>query len=281
MKIKSDFHIHTHNSCDEASLEYDFFARALFERQDITLGVSDHLHSLLQEKDIAASKKEFDEFKAKYPMFRKRIHFGVEASVMSKWELDKINKGQYSGDVTYGIRDNGPMNAPMALPIDEEFKEKYKIEYVITGVHWPLYCREDPLSFVKEYHREYLYAIEHPCTDIMAHYLWWNPIRGLKNVFTNTRLVSNEMRNEIKHALLEYNKAFEVNLCAVLFSEEYKDNKTWLDWYLGWVHDIQNAGVKLSLGSDCHSKYLDPNWYKKAEELFEHYKIDTEKFFTL
>ena len=81
--------------------------------------------------------------------------------------------------------------------------------------------------------------------------------------------------------LLDYDKAFEVNLCAVLFSKVYKDNKTWLDWYLGWVHDIQNAGVKLSLGSDCHSKYLDPNWYKKAEELFEHYKIDTEKFFTL
>ncbi len=281
MKIKGDYHIHTHNSCDDASLEFDFLARALYMNSEVSLGVSDHLHSSLQEKDIAASRKEFDEFKAKYPMFRKRIHFGVEASVMSKWELDKISKGQYSGSVTYGIRDNGPMNAPMALSVDKEFKEKYKIEYVISGVHWPLYCREDPLSFVKEYHREYLYAIEHPCTDIMAHYLWWNPIRGLKNVFTNTRLVSNEMRNEIKCALLENNTAFEVNLCAVLLSKDYKDNKAWLDWYLGWVHDIQNAGVKLSLGSDCHSEYLDPMWYKEAEELFEHYKIDTSKFFKL
>lgn len=281
MKIKGDYHIHTHNSCDDACMEFDFYAKAFHQNSEISLGVSDHLHSLIQEPDIVASRKEFDEFRAKYPQFKKRIHFGVEASVMSQWELKKLNNLPEFKDYKYGIRENGPMNAPMALSIDKEFIEKYKIEYVISGVHWPLYCREDPLSMIKEYHREYLFAASHPCTDILAHYLWWNPIRGMKNVFTNTRLISNEMRDEIKCALLENNVAFELNLCAVLLSGDYKGNKAWLDWYLGWVHDIQSAGVKLSLGSDCHDKYLNPEWYKEAETLFEHYKIDTEKFFTL
>ena len=281
MKIKGDYHIHTHNSCDDACLEFDFLAKALYMNSEVSLGISDHLHSLIQEKDIAASRKEFDEFKAKFPQFRKRIHFGVEASVMSQWELKKLNNIPEFSEYTYGIRKNGPANASMALSIDKEFIEKYKIEYVISGVHWPLYCREDPLSMVKEYHREYLFAASHPSTDILAHYLWWNPRKGMGNVFLNTRLISNEMRDEIKCALLENNAAFEVNIGAVLLNDDYKDNKAWLDWYLGWVHDIQNAGVKLSLGSDCHSEYLDPMWYKEAEKLFEHYKIDTEKFFTL
>ncbi|MBE6730843.1 MAG: PHP domain-containing protein [Ruminococcaceae bacterium] len=281
MKIRNDYHIHTHNSCDEACLKFETLVQNAYRFGLNDFGVSDHVHSSLQEKDIAASRKEYDEILAKYPQLKGKFHFGVEASVMSEWEAKKLRENPMLKNCTYGLREGGPQNAKPTIVVDEEFIEKYKIEYVISGVHWPLYSREDELSMVKEYHRLYLYAASHPSTDILAHYLWWNPIKGMANAFKNKRLISNEMRNEIKCALLENNVAFEVNLCAVLLSKDYKDNKAWLDWYLGWVHDIQNAGVKLSLGSDCHDKYLNPQWYKEAEELFEHYKIDSEKFFTL
>ena len=279
MKITTDFHIHTHNSCDDACLEFETLIKNARQYGITDFGVSDHLHSILQKKDIAASRKEYDEILAKYPQLKGKFHFGIEASVMSEWEAKKLRDNPMLKDCTYGLREGGPMNAKPIIVADEEFIEKYKIEYVISGVHWPLYCREDELSMVKEYHRLYLYAASHPSTDILAHYLWWNPIRGMANAFKNKRLISNEMRNELKCALLENNTAFEINIDGVLFNKDY--NEEFMDWYLGWVHDIQNAGVKLSIGSDCHSEKLSKEAYQKAEELLTRYKINLDNLFKL
>ena len=90
--------------------------------------------------------------------------------------------------------------------------------------------------------------------------------------------ISETMRNELVCALKENNVAFE--LSSGLIMKEHP--KTLLDEYLGWVSDLQRSGVVFSMGSDSHARnlreYCD---YNKVQKMFEHYKIDSSKFFCL
>ena len=155
MRIDTDWHIHTHCSCDSACMKYETFVQDAEMLGLRDFGVSDHLHNQLQEQDIAASRREYDEILEHYPALKGHFHFGVEASVMSKWELDKIAGGNYSGTPKYGIRTGGPAEGALALVLNDEFMEKYKIEYVVTGIHWPMYCQMDRESIFKDHHRQY------------------------------------------------------------------------------------------------------------------------------
>ena len=277
MKIINDWHIHTECSCDDACMKFDDLILTAKKSGLTDFGVTDHLHSLVQESDIAASRKEFDRVIAENPQLKKHFHFGIEASVMSKWELDKINRMDYTGDAPiYGIG-NGPKNAELAFAFDDGFLEKYGVEYVVSGVHWTRYNDENPLEIAKDYHRQYLFAASHPKTTILAHYLWWNPIKGMENPFTGDKYVTESMKNELKAVLLQYNKVFELNLDAVILCHD----EAWIDKYMGFVTELQNSGVKLSVGSDCHDEVLFESQYTKAERIFDLYNIDTSKFFTL
>ena len=77
--ITSDWHIHSHNSCDGACIPVArMLARA--EEKGITdLGLTDHLHTPYNLPDIAASWEEFLR-SSPSPNF----HFGVEASCVSQ-----------------------------------------------------------------------------------------------------------------------------------------------------------------------------------------------------
>ncbi|MBE6892017.1 MAG: hypothetical protein E7481_08360 [Ruminococcaceae bacterium] len=277
MKIVNDWHIHTECSCDDACLTFDNLILTAKNSGLTDFGVTDHLHSLVQEADIANSRKEFDRIIAENPHLKGHFHFGIEASVMSKWELDKINRKDYEGSAPiYGIG-GGPKNAEVDFAFNDEFLEKYGVEYIVSGVHWTRYDDDEPLAVAKDYHRQYLFAASHPKTTILAHYLWWNPIRGMENPFLSDKYVTDSMRNELKAALLQYGKAFELNLDAVILSH----SEAWLEKYLGFVSELQSSGVKLSVGSDCHDGSLNGTRYSKAAKLFETYNIDTSKFFTL
>lgn len=279
MKIKNDWHIHTECSCDDACMKFDDLIVCAKEFGLTDFGVTDHLHSLVQEPDIAASRKEFDRIIAENPELKGHFHFGIEASVMSKWELDKINRKDYEGSAPiYGIG-GGPKNAALDFAFNDEFLEKYGVEYVVSGVHWTRYNDESPAEIAKDYHRQYLFAATHPKTTILAHYMWWNPIRGMENPFASEKNVTASMKDELKAALAENGKAFELNIDGVLFNPCY--NEAWVENYLGFVSELQSAGVKLSVGSDCHSAKLPQSRYKLAEELFEKFGIDTAEFFTL
>lgn len=292
MAITSDWHIHTHCSCDSASMTFENLVKDA-EKIGITdFGVSDHFHTRVQTDDIAASRSEYEKTIEKYPHLKGHFHFGIEATIVSKWEVDKIIKGDFIPDretPTYGVRCGGPSGAELTLDFDDEFLNKYGIDYVIAGMHWPMYCKTDNESVKAEYHRQYMFAITHPYTTIMAHYLWWDEglfknlwgVKDAVNPFFPFSSVSETMRSEIKAALLECNTAFELN--GYLFGPEIpNDLRTgYLDEYLGYAADLQHSGVVLSMGSDSHRPHLTDFDYEYADKLFKKYKINTSAFFKL
>jgi len=287
MSITTDWHIHTHCSCDSASMKLETLIQEAQELGISDFGISDHYHTRIQEPDIAASRREYDAVLEKHPQLRGHFHFGIEATLVSSWEVAQIAGGKYEETPVYGLRVGGPANAPVILDFDEGFLERYGIEYVVTGMHWPMYCATDPQSLIKEYHRQYLYAATHPYTTIMAHYLWWDDgllpnwwgVKGVENPFLDFSVISQTMRSELKAALLEHQTAFEINLSTVVFDKCIPDS--FRDEYLGWAADLQRSGVVLSIGSDCHSAHLNGTDYTAADKILTGYGIDTDACFKL
>lgn len=283
MAITSDWHIHTHCSCDSACMEFETLINDAKKYGITDFGVTDHYHTRLQEKDIAASRTEYERALERHPELKGRFHFGVEVTPMSQWEVDKIARGEYVEPPVYGFRHGGPANAPVVLDFDDDFIEKYKIEYVVTGMHWPMYCATDVQSMLEEYHRQYMFAATHPYTDILAHYTWYdvNVYPQVENPFMDFSRVSESMRSELKHALLENNVALELNRGML---EELKLGtlpQTFIDEYLGWFADMQRSGVVIAQGCDAHKKDLSFVDYEGIAKIYEHYGIDTDKFFCL
>lgn len=286
MSITSDWHIHTKFSCDSACMEFEDLVKDAKELGITDFGVTDHFHTRVQEEDIKASRKEFDKTLEKHPELKGHFHFGVEATIVSKWETEKIARGEHGDDIIIGIRTGGPKNAPLTFDFNEEFLEKYNIEYVVAGMHWPMYCDTDWNSVIKEYHRQYMFAATHPYTTIMAHYLWWDEglfrrvwnMPDYENPFADFSLIPSSMKNELKAALLENNVAFELN--GWLFSNEHP--KKFIDPYLSFVSELQSAGVKISMGSDSHSPKLSTICdYTKIDEICKSYGIKSSEFFCL
>ncbi len=286
MAITSDWHIHTKYSCDSACMEFETLVSETKKLGITDYGVTDHYHTRLQEADIAASRKEYEATLKRHPELEGHFHFGIEATIISKWEVDIIARGEYKDPPIFGIRSGGPANAPVMFDFDEEFMEKYKIEYVVSGMHWPMYCATDLKSVLKEYHRQYMFAATHPYTRIMAHYLWWdeNLFRNVwnlpdyENPFLDFSVISQSMRSELKAAMLENNVAFELNNC--FFKYEYPER--FINSYFDWVSELQSSGIAISMGSDCHSKVLSGVCdYSKINEICMKHGIDTSAFLCL
>ena len=285
MAIKSDWHIHTHCSCDSACMEFETLINDAKALGITDFGVSDHYHTRLQESDIAASRADYEATIVRHPELKGHFHFGIEATVVSEWEVEKIKRKDYDEFPEYGIRVGGPAGAPVMFDIDDEFVEKYKIDYVVAGMHWPMYCGTDTDSLLKEYHRQYMFCATNPLSTILAHYLWWDDclysslwnMPDLKNPFLNFSVIPESMRDELKSALTENNVAFELNPC--MFNKNMPTS--FVDDYLGWASDLAKSGVTLAFGSDCHRPRLADVKYREIEGIFTHYGIDTDKFFSL
>ena len=287
MAITSDWHIHTKCSCDSACMEFEDLVQDAKAIGLTDFGVTDHYHSSLQEGDIAASRQEYEKTLLNHPELKGHFHFGIEATIMSKWETEKIARKEYDEAPIYGIRSGGPKNAPICFDFDDEFLEKYKIEYVVAGMHWPMYCDLDLNSIIKEYHRQYMFAATNPHTTIMAHYLWWDSclfrnnwnLPDFENPFADFSVIPNSMKDELKAALLENNVAFELNYGT--FCDSPSDER-FLIPYLEWVAELQQSGVKISMGSDSHAPKLSQRCdYKKVDQMCARYGIKTSEFFKL
>jgi hypothetical protein len=98
----------------------------------------------------------------------------------------------------------------------------------------------------------------------------------LKNPFLDFSFVPESMRDELKCAMKENNVAFELNPCMLRGLPE-----SFINDYLGWAADLQNSGITLAFGSDCHSASLTRLDYEKMNDLITHYGIDPSKFFVL
>lgn len=285
MMITSDWHIHTHCSCDSACMEFETLIQNAKDRGITDFGVSDHYHTRVNEPDIAASRKEYEAALAAHPELKGHFHFGIEATLVSQWEVDIIKQKLYRELPEYGMRVGGPENAPVIFDMDDEFMEKYKLDYVVAGMHWPMYCQLDQKSMVKEYHRQYMYAITHPYTTILAHYLWFDRSLftgfynlNLPNPFADFSVIPQSMLDELKAAMLEYNTAFEINIPSFITAKHITD--AFKDAYFSWAADLQSSGVALSIGSDIHGPSLPTKEaYADAECFLQKYGIDTNNLF--
>lgn len=275
MKIKTDWHIHSHNSCDSASMKmYEIIAACRSKGID-KFGVADHLNTRINIPEIVASRKEYLENKVE------GFHFGIEVSCVSKWEIEQIEKGNYEGAV-YGIREGGPAWSEMAIDITEENIKELGIEYIIGGTHWPLYVPWERDALIRDYHRQNMFLAKHSLITIIAHPWWFHSKYWGKYVdryepwFIDFRVIPKSMHEEFADAILENGKIVEINLHAIILHPSYPEN--FKIQYIEYLAFLKSRGIKFSIGSDAHQSYdFD---FEKAASMIEKAGI-TEKDFIL
>jgi histidinol phosphatase-like PHP family hydrolase len=259
----SDFHIHSENSCDMASLKMQDMADQTKAAGVDICGVSDHLHTPVNLTDIHNSYKAFKKIK------REGFHFGIELSVISKWELDRILRNDYDRNAppVYGFRTGGPENGPLELGMDAETIAAFNIEYAIGGVHWPMYAARELDTLIKDYHRQLMFLAQDERIDIIAHPWWWmisaeSPEPMWTADFTS---VPKAMHEEFAAAVKESGKCVEINLDAMLFNPWYSNE--FKKQYLKYLRMIFEKGIPMTIGSDCHKNHYPDTQAAVAEAL--------------
>ena len=253
MKLTSDWHIHSENSCDSASLPMADLAPAAAALGLTDYGVTDHIHTPCNLPDLVASREDY---LACEPSAR--FHFGVEVSCVSQWELDEL-AARDCEEAVYGLREGGPPGGELAIGIGAEEIEELGIEFVVAGVHWPIYLPHERDVIIRDYHRQNMFLATHPLVDIVAHPWWWSG--GWKDEdgrYTTDPWLDDfgkipmAMHDEFASAAIEHGTAIEINTSAILLSRAYPD--TFAGQYLEYLASLNQRGVALSLGSDCHSE---------------------------
>ncbi|MCC6445818.1 MAG: hypothetical protein IT210_20485 [Armatimonadetes bacterium] len=272
MPIRSDWHIHTRNSCDEAALTVRDLLAGAAACGISDFGITDHVHTPYNLLDIEAARREFD---AACPPAS--AHFGVEISCVSEWELEKIARGEVERPV-YGIREGGPAGAELAVGLPEEERRRLGIEYVVAGVHWPLYVPYEADAITRDYHRQLLFLACHPMVTIIAHPWWWmGRWRDTDGIYRSdpwlddfTRIPA-AMHREFSEAVRANGKAVEINLGAMILNPTYTERFRWQ--YGEYLAALQSEGVTLSIGSDCHDAIYGSD-FDRAEQILERLGID-------
>lgn len=255
MRILTDWHIHTPHSCDcqgnGSGVPMADVVALVRNGKMAACGVSDHIHTPYNLPDLVASRAMFDALPW-VPDF----HFGVEASCVSQWELDRIAAEDWEPSA-YGIRSGGPAGGPLALGVTDEQVLSLDIEYVIGGVHWPMFVPMERDAVIRDYHRQYMFLAAHPLVDILAHPWWWMGHWATADgrYLTDPWLddfgkVPLSMHDELAACLREHDVAFEINFDAILCNERYPDS--FCMEYLDYVAYLHERGVRFSLGSDAH-----------------------------
>jgi histidinol phosphatase-like PHP family hydrolase len=222
----------------------------------VDFGVTDHIHSAYNRPDLVASRAEYDAC-APGP----RVHFGVEASCVSQWELDEIATGRYDAP-TYGLRSGGPAGGPLALGLTAEDVAVLCIEYVVAGTHWPMYVPMEREAVIRDYHRQNLFLATHPLVTIVAHPWWWmghwqraDGVYPAEPWLDDFGVIPASMHDEFAAAVLAHGKVVEINLEAMLLTPHYPE--AFKRQYLDYLAGLKARGVPLSIGSDCHNLRYD------------------------
>lgn len=262
MKIRQNLHIHSHHSCDSACATMADIQKEMTACGMSEFGISDHLHSRYNLCDIKSSRNDFLGSKKS-----NAFHFGIEVSGMSQWECEKIAAGDYEklgDDPVYGLRFNhGPANSPVHLDITEKDIKDLGIEYVIGGVHWPLYSPPGRDNAYEDFFRQMMTMIESPLVDILAHP--WNAIeysaggwfqdRSTGHIDYDAILnIPDELNEKLAAALVKYGKCAELNL-SVLNSTKLPEECRKHYWMI--FAQWREAGVKFTIGSDQHAAHAN------------------------
>ena len=286
MKIRQNLHIHSAHSCDSACATINDIEKEMLAYGMTEFGISDHLHTHYNLCDIQGARNDFLCAKR-----NKAFHFGIEISGISEWERDKIAAGDYElkgDDPVYGLRfAEGPENNPVCIGITETEKKELGIEYVIGGVHWPLYTRLDRDALYYDFFRQMMHLIENPLVDILAH-PWdaielavggWYQYRDREHIDEEAILhIPEDLNRKLMEALLKYNKCAELNL-SVLNAPSHPEACRKHYWNL--MAQWREAGVKFTIGTDQHSPHNNPMMLSTSELLLDFYgfKDDDIRYF--
>ncbi|MBI5832060.1 MAG: PHP domain-containing protein [Armatimonadetes bacterium] len=266
MKLTCDWHIHSDNSCDDASMRIADLITGAAAQGIVNYGITDHIHTPVNWPDVEASRAEY--LASDPPL---GFHFGLEVSCVSRWELDEVATGAH-GSPTYGLRQGGPPGAEPALSIEQADIDRLGIEYVVAGVHWPMYVEPERDTIIRDYHRQYLYCATHPLVDIIAHPWWWHGHwRDADGRYTTDPWLDDfgkipaSMHDELASAAIEHGKAVEINISAILLNPAYP--ATLVPQYLEYLAYLRDRGVTFSLASDCHRAQYDIDFERPAAML--------------
>jgi len=266
MKITCDWHIHSEHSCDEACLPTAQLATQVKEFGILDYGITDHIQTSYNLTDIAASRRSY---LLSNPS--PRFHFGIEASVISQWEVEEVAAGKAENPV-WGIRSGGPVDGPLCIGFTEADIAVYGIEYVIGGTHWPMYVPFERETIIKDYHRQYMFLAQHPLVDIVAHPWWWQGHWASADGkyesepwFDDFGAIPTSMHDELASAVIQNNKAIEINVGAFLFNPLYPERIKMQ--YQDYLIYMKSRGVQFSFGSDCHNRNYGSDFNESAKFL--------------
>lgn len=277
MKIRQNLHIHSRNSCDSACAALDDIQNEMLKLGLKEFGVSDHLHSAYNDCDITSSREEFASGRR-----AKEFHFGIEVSAMSRWECEKIARGDYEtneSDPVYGLRQvSGPAHDPVCIALTEEKKLNWGIEYVIGGVHWALYPPPEREEIYFDYFRQMTALAEDPLVDIIAHpwddlAAWFKRVNEGKPDYQAVLDIPQKYHDQFCETLLKHNKCAELNLTA-LTHPRYPEECLKYMWAL--FAQWREAGVKFVIGSDQHSAHANEVMFSAGSLLLDAYGFKEE-----
>ena len=266
MRLTSDWHIHSNNSCDEAALLVPDLVAGAARKGIADFGLTDHVHTPHNLPDLAASRRDF---LAVNPS--PRFHFGVEVSVVSQWELDEIAAGKHEKP-TYGVRKGGPPGCAPAIGLAAADLREHGVEFVVGGTHWPLYAPFEREAIIRDYQRQNMFLATHPLVTIVAHPWWWmghwkgeDGLYRAEPWFDDFGAIPRSMHEEFAAAVIQYGKIVEINLGAMLLTKKYAEEfKRDYCEYLAW---LKARGVRLCVSSDCHSNQYDTDFERGAAML--------------
>jgi histidinol phosphatase-like PHP family hydrolase len=215
-------------------------------------GITDHIHTPYNLPDLAASREAFLD-----TVDSPRFHFGVEVSCVSQWELDQVAGGKVE-QPTYGVRSGGPAGGALGIGLTEEDIARFGVEYVVGGTHWPMYVPIEREAIIRDYHRQNMFLATHPLVTIVAHPWWWmghwqdadGMYRG-DPWLGDFGVIPDSMHDEFAAAAIEHGKVVEINIEAMILCPQYP--LSFRRQYLEYIAGLKSRGVRLSIGSDCHS----------------------------
>ena len=281
MKIDTDWHIHSRNSCEchqIGSSGCDLQA-AIAAKGIADFGLSDHLHSRYNLPDIAAARLEF--LACDPPP---HFHFGIEVTCMRRWELDQIDAGNFdpSDPPIYGRGQDGPLSEP-AIALTGADADALGIEYAVGGVHWARGIEPDPAAIVDFFHSQMLFLAAHPLIDIVAHPWWWHDhFKRPDGTYVVAPWVDgfagipHSCHDEFAAVMAEHGTAAEINPGWIL-ARPFGPNG--FEPYLDYLRMLRERGVSFSVGSDCHSRY--GGFSDESQQLLEQLGIDAGDLFRL
>lgn len=251
MRLSKDWHVHSkYSTCGHPGADVaKVYAQAKQAGVD-EFGLTDHLHTLVNIPSLEAARREFAAIEPD-PSF----HFGVEASCVRERDIEYSRT--MPTDAKHGLC---PLDesGPLALCISDELVDRLGIEYVIGGVHWVFGPSETRQKVIESYVQQYLFVIQHPLVDIVAHPWWWeNEVWLSKDGtydsfpwFDDFEIVPRSIHEEFAAAARQYNVAVEINpdgtFLLELFSEKFRRQ------YIEYLHMLKRLGVRFSIGTDQH-----------------------------